>query len=459
MRNVIAAAICCLLLLTGVVAQEIAPAELTRIRETHEAMASLQQDLNAYRLQFREFPDNLEVLIEIYDRESIPKDAWGRDLEYTLTDGGFRLVSWGRDGEPGGEGADEDIVYTERGVEASAAEREERARLVEDLTRHARVVVSRERMKVVGLEIARYRSAVGSWPDSLGDVLEVVGEKHIRVCFVDAWGNPFEYRTLPHDSFAVISRGADGQPGGKDEDADLVVTEREIRRYLASLVAPRWRWWGGGRGGTDHNAEALARDIERYLERHDELPKTLEDLTVAVDQRGAIRRSIPNDRWGNPYLYVRIGDDQFHVVGLGKDARPGGVGDNVDAVHPKPGRAPSDDDEDSWWREEPVRPAIDLDRIHRQRAEIAEAQLENLWFVLTEYKEETGAYPESLDDLTDHLPAGEVPLDPWGNAFVYERTEEGFVLTCLGSDGEAGGTEHAADITYNENGKHDPDND
>ena len=39
----------------------------------------------------------------------------------------------------------------------------------------------------------------------------------------DPWGNPYEYRHPgEHGDYDIISYGADGQPGGAEEDADVV---------------------------------------------------------------------------------------------------------------------------------------------------------------------------------------------------------------------------------------------
>lgn len=44
-------------------------------------------------------------------RKRIPLDAWGRSLLYTRVDSNhFTIVSYGQDGEPGGEGEDRDLV-------------------------------------------------------------------------------------------------------------------------------------------------------------------------------------------------------------------------------------------------------------------------------------------------------------------------------------------------------------
>lgn len=45
----------------------------------------------------------------------------------------------------------------------------------------------------------------------------------------DAWGKPFVYRLVEAEKAVVISFGADGKPGGSDQDADLAleVTKRQ----------------------------------------------------------------------------------------------------------------------------------------------------------------------------------------------------------------------------------------
>ncbi len=40
---------------------------------------------------------------------------------------------------------------------------------------------------------------------------------------LDPWGHPYDYRYPgEHGDYDIISYGADGQPGGEDEDADVV---------------------------------------------------------------------------------------------------------------------------------------------------------------------------------------------------------------------------------------------
>ncbi|MEQ1892849.1 MAG: type II secretion system major pseudopilin GspG [Planctomycetota bacterium] len=65
------------------------------------------------------YPDSLEVLITpdengftFLSQETVPKDPWGFEYIYEPPSGGsqkFRVVSYGKDGAPGGEGDATDI--------------------------------------------------------------------------------------------------------------------------------------------------------------------------------------------------------------------------------------------------------------------------------------------------------------------------------------------------------------
>lgn len=57
----------------------------------------------------------------------------------------------------------------------------------------------------------------------------------------------------------------------------------------------------------------------------------------------------------------------------------------------------------------------------------------------------SGRAPAALDELVPRAFAA-VPVDPWDRAFVYAPSGRGYRLTCLGSDGAAGGEGDAADL-------------
>jgi general secretion pathway protein G len=82
-------------------------------------ISSLEAALDAYRLDVGEYPDSLEGLIENdsgravwngpYLRREVPMDPWGNEYIYESEGRSFTLVSYGPDGERGGEGDDADI--------------------------------------------------------------------------------------------------------------------------------------------------------------------------------------------------------------------------------------------------------------------------------------------------------------------------------------------------------------
>ena len=90
----------------------------------------------------------------------------------------------------------------------------------------------------------------------------------------------------------------------------------------------------------------------------------------------------------------------------------------------------------------------------QDRDALARSDLAAIVTALEGYHGVNGEYPESLaplvrpDDAGNHFLPGSTPTtyDPWGRPYVYERTPEGYLLVCLGSDGERGGAGAAADI-------------
>jgi len=65
------------------------------------------------------YPDSIEALVQpdengytILDRETVPVDPWGNPYVYEPAPPGtqkFRIISYGKDGIPGGEGDDADL--------------------------------------------------------------------------------------------------------------------------------------------------------------------------------------------------------------------------------------------------------------------------------------------------------------------------------------------------------------
>lgn len=68
-------------------------------------------------------------------------------------------------------------------------------------------------------------------------------------------------------------------------------------------------------------------------------------------------------------------------------------------------------------------------------------------------------YPDSLEVIAADFPGGRVPHDPFTSApYAYERTEEGFQITCLGKDGVEGGVrDEDRDIIFDQRGQYIPE--
>ncbi|PCJ27742.1 MAG: type II secretion system protein GspG [SAR86 cluster bacterium] len=84
------------------------------------------------------------------------------------------------------------------------------------------------------------------------------------------------------------------------------------------------------------------------------------------------------------------------------------------------------------------------------------SQISALETALDTHLLDVGEYPDSLDGLMENdvdraawngpYLRREVPRDPWGNEYVYERDGRGFTLISYGADGAQGGEEDDADI-------------
>lgn len=104
-----------------------------------------------------------------------------------------------------------------------------------------------------------------------------------------------------------------------------------------------------------------------------------------------------------------------------------------------------------------------LNYLSGARADTAEVQLQQLYSAVQLYTIDVGAPPSTDDGLKalvtapsgadawggPYLDGDTVPLDPWGNAYLYELDRETaqFRVSTLGADGIAGGDGANADLT------------
>lgn len=85
------------------------------------------------------------------------------------------------------------------------------------------------------------------------------------------------------------------------------------------------------------------------------------------------------------------------------------------------------------------------------RRAAARAQIESFMTALQRFNLDEARFPatsEGLEAIRPYLDK-EIPLDPWGNPYVYRYPGEhgpGPEVLCFGSDGQPGGEDAAADI-------------
>lgn len=97
-------------------------------------------------------------------------------------------------------------------------------------------------------------------------------------------------------------------------------------------------------------------------------------------------------------------------------------------------------------------------KVDSSRVKAAETQIQMFGTALDTFRLDVGDYPDSLEELRRSSKSGwdgpyipkEVPLDPWGNQYQYQKTNDRvvpYVITSLGKDGKIGGDNDNADIT------------
>lgn len=348
------------LITTSVSAQRIARTDLRKMAETREAMREIRLALEKHLIMNEQYPEKLDAL----EGEKATKDAWGNDLLFERKDDDFLITSLGSDGKAGGEGAAKDILWTARGERKifTDAEKEKRAEARKAKLVEAARTVARLEMTELGLLALKYRKENDKWPEKAADLVPDDDNelKRYKSCLKDSWGTEYVFKKLPHENFAVICYGADGKEGGKHADLDFAINEAEVRKKTNDDDGySRYRW------SYDYDCERISNNIHKFKAATGKLPKTLEDLVnVSVEQVEEVDRDaeqeaadkgeeyvpdeprkfsaplmseLPKDDHGNEYIMIVSSEDEFHVVGLGKDQKSGGSEDDEDVVYPTPG--------------------------------------------------------------------------------------------------------------------------
>ncbi len=111
---------------------------------------------------------------------------------------------------------------------------------------------------------------------------------------------------------------------------------------LASLVAPKlFSKLGSSKVKTAKaQIQMIATALDAFRLDVGRYPTTEEGLKVLWKNPGNIKnwdgpylpKAVPNDPWGNPYIYKAPGPDgkPYELKSLGADGKPGGTGENKD---------------------------------------------------------------------------------------------------------------------------------
>lgn len=104
-----------------------------------------------------------------------------------------------------------------------------------------------------------------------------------------------------------------------------------------------------------------------------------------------------------------------------------------------------------------------IKHLREARVRTAKAQIKLLESAVLDYELDLGSPPTETEGLEvlirnvsksgkwngKYLKANNIPLDPWGNEYVYRcpGEEEDFAIISYGADGEAGGEGYDADLS------------
>ena len=106
------------IVIIGLLAGYVAPRYFSQVGKSQIQVARAQIDaldkaLDQYRLDKRRYPTAEEGLsaIQPYLKKALPNDPWDRPYVYRIpgAKGEYEILSYGRDGKPGGSGEDADI--------------------------------------------------------------------------------------------------------------------------------------------------------------------------------------------------------------------------------------------------------------------------------------------------------------------------------------------------------------
>ena len=112
------------IVIIGLLATMVVPAVLSRLATANTGVAksditAISGAITTYVVEHAgKYPERLEDLVtpdenghKYLDQTAVPKDPWKNEYVYEPPQGGqgFKVICYGRDGQPGGEGEDADI--------------------------------------------------------------------------------------------------------------------------------------------------------------------------------------------------------------------------------------------------------------------------------------------------------------------------------------------------------------
>ena len=106
------------IVIIGLLAGYVAPRYFSQVGKSEVQVARAQIDalekaVDQFRLENRRYPTAEEGLVAIqpFLKKQLPNDPWGRAYVYRVGGqrGDYEVISYGRDGRPGGTGEDADI--------------------------------------------------------------------------------------------------------------------------------------------------------------------------------------------------------------------------------------------------------------------------------------------------------------------------------------------------------------
>ena len=106
------------IVIIGLLAGYVAPRYFSQVGKSEIQVARAQIDalekaVDQYRLDNRRYPTSEEGLaaVQPYMKKAVPSDPWGRAYVYQIPGdkAEYTVLSYGRDGKPGGTGEDADI--------------------------------------------------------------------------------------------------------------------------------------------------------------------------------------------------------------------------------------------------------------------------------------------------------------------------------------------------------------